>query len=244
MSPHLPALVATLFLVSLIHGPALSAAQPAYSAVGVPTAIVAGGVYNPLTGDVYNQAWQINSLTQRETGYSSNPDANNNAELTSCAVSTDGNAFTSSGDKYVNMIKYTTSGPVALPALPLNINVTTVALGGPSERLLVAADGTVAAGGAVGIRRDTLQSTVLVAPGWQCMSASFCSSFVLLACHDIASDANVLVTVPFDAATGVFQTAAKASFAIPFPPAQAACSPNGGFVAVLRIDAKTVFTFL
>eukprot|EP00475_Leptophrys_vorax_P001377 TRINITY_DN10731_c0_g1_i3.p1 TRINITY_DN10731_c0_g1~~TRINITY_DN10731_c0_g1_i3.p1 ORF type:complete len:669 (+),score=-51.52 TRINITY_DN10731_c0_g1_i3:169-2007(+) len=232
---------AALVFAGVLSGPRLVLAQPPYSAIGVPVVFVAGGVYDPLTGIVTNQAWQINAMTQRQVGGSANPDANNNAALSGCAVATDGSAYVTTGSNYLDVVTYTISGPVALMPLPISINATAIALGGPSQSLLVVADGSDSAGGSIGIVRATAVSKTLVPSGWQCLSASFCTGFALFACHKVSDDSNAIVTVPVDSVTGAF---GAASFVpIPYPAKNAVCSPKGGLIAVQRQDANQLYTY-
>ncbi|CAI5529458.1 unnamed protein product [Closterium sp. Naga37s-1] len=234
---------------ALLPSPALCQ----YSTIGLPVAIVGGGVYDPLTGDTTSQVWEINLRTRREIGYSSKADSNANAQLTSCGVATDGTAYLSSGGSYLNAINYTLDGAVPLPpvALPGGFSGTVVALGGPSENLLVVADGSETAAGAVSVDRVTGSSRKLVGAGYQCLSASFCSSpaaspsdFLVLTCHVTADDSDVVVVVPIDPTTGNFQAnAAIKMFSASYAARQAVCSPGGGFLAILRYDTNILYTY-
>ncbi|CAI7896572.1 unnamed protein product [Closterium sp. NIES-53] len=242
-------LLLLLVSVALLPTPALCQ----YSTIGLPVAIVAGGVYDPLSGDTTSQVWEINLRTRREIGYSSKPDSNANAQLTSCGVATDGTGYLSSGGSYLNAINYTLDGAVPLPpvALPGGFSGTVVALGGPSENLLVVADGSETAAGAVSVDRATGLSRKLVGAGYQCLSASFCSSpaaspsdFLVLTCHVTADDSDVVVIVPIDPTTGNFQAnAAIKMFSASYAARQAVCSPGGGFLAVLRYDTNILYTY-
>ncbi|GJP71229.1 hypothetical protein CLOP_g2084 [Closterium sp. NIES-67] len=238
-----------LLSVALLPSPAFCQ----YSAIGLPVGIVAGGVYDPLTGDTTSRTWEVNLRTRREIGDSGLADSNPNAQLTSCGVATDGTAYISSGGSYLNAINYTLDGAVPLQpvSLPGGFSGTVVALGGASENLLVVADGSDSAAGAVSVNRETGASTKLVGAGYQCLSASFCSSptasppdFLILTCHVTADDSDVVVIVPIDPLTGSFNAASAIKMlSAPYAARQAVCSPGGGFLAVLRYDSNVLYTY-